>query len=833
MPNLVGIGNSQVPTNAMLGGLAYQDSVGEINIDKIKAIAPDTATDIFVYDTRKDSDGGAWRHRTQNTSWYNEIASATRGARKEFPVVAVIVTEAYEVIIYDGDDPNLSMWMRFTIPLYTPGGNYAYTPMGLVYYNAHPHNVINLSCVHMLNGHLFIGANRGGNASQSFSAGFEVNFINEEMYDYLHYPANSTRNSKWRLGGNVSQRNDTTSTNTPTSRYGSGGGVSQNKYLGFANDVDMKVFHDDPIDPSTGLPKPTIVVATPKGISIMRGTGANPEMTVNASGNEEVDNIFITKTNKLAFIHHADWVYYYDTPTTNKNGSYWNSLGGYLGRFTDTTRDWSAVQIPINVANDLTCHVEDRAFGHTNGLSLVDINTPSLAAATVGYKMHCDIATDFNTGWQMGDVKRALLSTTDSTDASLTARNLILNSTFTGGSTANWTGASNGVLTSPTGLGSYAGGTVLRITNTGGSNGRARSNSFSTTVGKQYGIRVSFTNKSSGGQYRVEVRQSGNDLVPMSGTTTAGIYEFIFTSAGTGTYTLELYCLGNNGEWAEFDNVYVYEMVQDRSDHPSGLSVVGAVPVSPVADGAELMAYGPFSSNSHLIQDYSSDLDYGTDDFYYMIWVNLSGHSPLQGIWSRQVQGQSSGNRIQVQTVGSANGEVAIYAGQNYTSIPGSALGIGVWHHLAMVRRSGVMYWYKDGVELVSYSDNTDYSNNAADLRLGGLNLGSQGQQYTNNHYQMSQGKLALFRTGKQAPSPQQLEKIYDDEKHLFAKNAKCSLYGSSNSVVAVALDDSDDTIHAGTSSGRSQFQGLTRINNTTTAVTTVISASDGLVAEQ
>ena len=37
MPNLVGIGNSQVPTNAMLGGLAYQDSVGEINIDKIKA----------------------------------------------------------------------------------------------------------------------------------------------------------------------------------------------------------------------------------------------------------------------------------------------------------------------------------------------------------------------------------------------------------------------------------------------------------------------------------------------------------------------------------------------------------------------------------------------------------------------------------------------------------------------------------------------------------------------------------------------------------------------------------------------------------------------------
>ena len=113
MPNLVGIGNSQVPTNAMLGGLAYQDSVGEIDIEKIKARTVDTATDIFVYDTRKDSDGGAWRLRTQNTSWYNEGANANRGNRKEFPAVAVIVSVSDKVIIYDGDDPNLSMWMVF------------------------------------------------------------------------------------------------------------------------------------------------------------------------------------------------------------------------------------------------------------------------------------------------------------------------------------------------------------------------------------------------------------------------------------------------------------------------------------------------------------------------------------------------------------------------------------------------------------------------------------------------------------------------------------------------------------------------------------------------
>ena len=56
--------------------------------------------------------------------------------------------------------------------------------------------------------------------------------------------------------------------------------------------------------------------------------------------------------------------------------------------------------------------------------------------------------------------------------------------------------------------------------------------------------------------------------------------------------------------------------------------------------------------------------------------------------------------------------------------------------------------------------------------------------------------------------------------------SAKEKVFNSTN-------DDSNNVVHAGTSSGRSEFQGLNRINNTTTAVTTEISASDGLVAEQ
>ena len=168
MPNLVGIGNSQVPTNAMLGGLAYQDSVGEINIGRIKARTNDSPVDIFVYDTSKDSDGGAWRKKATKQSWYNEILGTNfRGNRREFPAVAVIVVEGGKVVIYDGDDPNLPLWMTFQS--FSSGGgigsNYVLQYSGSAYRVA------------MLNGILVMGQ---GSAGDNWGNPI-VNFISEEI----------------------------------------------------------------------------------------------------------------------------------------------------------------------------------------------------------------------------------------------------------------------------------------------------------------------------------------------------------------------------------------------------------------------------------------------------------------------------------------------------------------------------------------------------------------------------------------------------------------------------------------------------------------------------
>ena len=64
----------------------------------------------------------------------------------------------------------------------------------------------------------------------------------------------------------------------------------------------------------------------------------------------------------------------------------------------------------------------------------------------------------------------------------------------------------------------------------------------------------------------------------------------------------------------------------------------------------------------------------------------------------------------------------------------------------------------------------------------------------------------------------------------LFHENAKATLYGSSDVVTALFMMMPPMQLHVGTSSGRSDFQGLRRINNTTTAVTTAISAHDEFI---
>jgi hypothetical protein len=165
-------------------------------------------------------------------------------------------------------------------------------------------------------------------------------------------------------------------------------------------------------------------------------------------------------------------------------------------------------------------------------------------------------------------------------------------------------------------------------------------------------------------------------------------------------------------------------------------------------------------------------------------------------------------------------------AGGIKSSIDSASSGVvadNIWSHLTVCRRSGIGYTYINGVNIHTNGYTENFSNTARNLYIG-VRFNQSATTWL--------GKMALFRASATAPSEEQITKIYNDEKPLFQENAQATLYGTSDAVTALAHDDSTNLLHVGTSSGRSVFQGLRRVDNTTTAVGAAISASNGLVIE-
>ncbi len=150
------------------------------------------------------------------------------------------------------------------------------------------------------------------------------------------------------------------------------------------------------------------------------------------------------------------------------------------------------------------------------------------------------------------------------------------------------------------------------------------------------------------------------------------------------------------------------------------------------------------------------------------------------------------------------------------------------WWHLGFLRSSGVLYVYVNGIQKYTIADTTNVSQTGATLQIGiaknvAITLGID----------VFAGSIALLRISATAPTAQQIAKIYNDEKVLFQDGAQATLFGASDAVTALAHDPVTDLLHVGTSAGRSVFQGLRRVSNTTTAVGTAISAFNGLVVEE
>ncbi len=826
MPNLVGIGNSQVPTNAMLGGLAYQDSVGEIDIDKIKAKTSDTATAIFVYDTRNDSDGGAWRHRTQNTSWYNESPSATRGARKEFPAVAVIVAQQQKLTIYDGDDPNLPMWMHFEFNTYSNGSSLSETPIGLGKVTSHPYRSLNISSVHMLNGYLFIGGNRVLNADSSH-AGYDLNFISELMHEYISYPTAANRTTKWELNGNIAQRNSTETIPTPTAgRYNNTG--TSRSILGVVNDVAMIVEPNAKTDPYTKLPIPTLAVATHLGTTIVRGNGVYEGETavdiVYTSGKDTQYVDFRKSDNALVMSMNANSIYVhviYEIPTSNKTGSHYYQKEGIDDEFyrTASSSNWNQslwIEGGSPASTGSVCRIANNVIAGNGGINVI---APNRQDHTGG--MVAEISHSYNSGYMFSDHRGAFLADTVSTNITATT---VTSNWATAGS---WNYQSQKITLASDGAGG------INITHADGGGSYVYSYlQFTVEADTDYMIQVDFTAYNSGDLEVVPAPYNSNNerinLHAVPGLSKGGQF-----GSGSNT-TLYLMINHNSTSTTTIKDVVVQKItdgVSDRSKSNKDLLVVGTINRAPVAAGAELVSYQPADSNSYL-EGMKSTSSLGlsmnfSNAWYMMFWYNTHGKMSLENYST-----SSYNNTILMISISDAGfylrGDVGTV---NLESSPfGNTEG---WNQVVTVYNgSDSLSVYKNS-NLVATRSMSVSNQDARVILFANSYNGNGGSEGTPNYSVATNAKMALARIGHGIPSQEFVTKMYQDELGLFQENAKCTLYGTSSAVTGLAYDDKTNVIHAGTSSGRSQFQGLTRINNTTTAVTTAISVSNELVAEQ
>tara|TARA_B100001287_G_scaffold79639_1_gene66316 strand:+ start:107 stop:2503 length:2397 start_codon:yes stop_codon:yes gene_type:complete len=798
MPNLVGIGLSQVPTNSMLGGLAYQDpehaSIKDLdlkNLSQINSEIDDTAVDVFVYDTRKDSDGGAWRKRTQHTSWYNEtLGTATRGTRREFPAVAVIVSTTTKVTIYDGDDPNLPMWMVFNVSnttwfkLYSSGSQ--------------------CSCVTALNATLCAGGNGAGIRLAV------VDFIKDNQYlteaGYTYYQTN----------GIVTRNNTTTHSND---------GGSKSIVNNVVNDVAMTVLPNAPIDDTTGLPVPTIAVATDGGVSVIKDDGTVIDLTYQENVNNQVPFLDIDSDGRIYWSGRKSGnvgIYFHeaDLPSSDSSSEPPVNLSVHQAGTVNAKRNLTAGTITDVVrTKDKTVLGIDGSDSKAH-LNLYNTTGNVNSGGSLDNFQIVDISKDYNTGYMHGDIKGAFLSDTDATNVSV-SDNLVSNGTFDS-NVDGWSLRGSG--TEPT----HSNG-KLQLTGNSSWHVVKFTRNYNFIAGEEYFVIFTMGGTSSRGV----VDYSGGVFHPTTGSnyyypSVAGTYTVRYTP-NTATPDFAFVFNNTSGDTGTLDNVSIIPAVQDRSVNAKGLQVFGTVTKSAVATGADLVAYTGWNSTNYLFQPYNSDLNF-TDTMMIMLWVKdwQSTRSLLHRGPSTTRNSKTSfylycdagyDYRFTLTTNGSTENNFEIPLDANQTG----------WQHLCFTLSGGIVKGFLNGEEktLTANSFAGNIFSQATDQNGLWIGMGPVGGTRPEN------ADIALLRLSASAPSAEQVKKIYEDEKHLFQENAKATLYGSSDAVTALAFDDTTNLLHVGTSAGRSEFQGLCRINNTTTAVDTAISASNGLVAEQ
>lgn len=768
----------------------------------------------IVYDTSKDSDGGAWRYRCGHTSWENEplaagkwlgeaanetaaraisgaatgdyfrnttdgkfyslnatsgVTEIFRGADRQFPSVVVIVAESSRVVIYN--EATGAMWMVFKAAVGWNNGAIHATP----------------TSVAALNGDLLLGTSDGLD---------RIRFVADWTWDYAssNYGGRDSLPLAARNSGGHTYRTGGTDFSLP----------------GLAGTIVAEVaavsLPNAPLDLETGGPSPTVVVASngnsAYGVSVIRQDG-----TVVIIGADTVSTTYTSVAfgprNELRAVRSDGNVYE------------WASDLSTIATGAAPTATYTTSSIPASLG--AVAAAVRGAFGSASGMTAIKGNPSTPSAGLVAA-----VSAAYTSGWMPGDCRGAWLADTVAETVAESGE-LVTNGLFDT-DVSGWTAGNGGTATWVSG--------EIQITNTAAAYGRV-SQPITTIPGATYRVSGSARRGTSTTVViNVGTAVGALDLgQAFSSASGQQQLEVQFTAVGAVSY-LTLAGDAANGSTMFFDNISSKRVSADRSIKGRGLVLHGSITKTAVATGAQLVAYSGFSAANYYDQPYASNLDFASGDFAFVLALKEASGNVSEVLFERAYYtgGAYSGARIRAEIDAAGKLKLTVSDGTNSASVTSTAaINDGVWRHgITLGSSGGNLILRQGGTDLaapVSRATVGSLNNANATLTVG---KGADGNAPA------AGASMALLRVSATVPSSDQGNQIRRDERALWADNAKCTLDGSSASILGLAYDDDTGLLHAVTSWGRSSFRGLQRVSSEATTYGTPrsVSAAAGVLVQ-
>lgn len=749
--------------------LAYPEQIRNL-------ITATDVVDVLVYDTRLDSDGGAWTERCTGASWYNEtLNTTTRGAKRAFPKVALIVAQQQRITIYDALELDGTgtprMWMVFD--------RISNDLSMLAIQTGTP-----LVAVAAMNGRIYRAVNNGTRSLVM------IDFIDDLAIRMGSDP------SSMRLG--IAGRNAVT-----PGLWFTGGAYPT---IGAATSLDTAVLPGAPTN-ALGVPIPTLLIGTTSGFNVLHPTGSNSARAAAVTFSGGIARGRFTRDGRIIVFGTSQSppssaeigpIPYASTQTnaawrTFRVGT--SAIGATGGIFL------SGMELSAGSLRDIA----DGALAQNNALNLIAEdtgNSPNSMVATVGQ--------GFNTGW-MPSTGIQLASLCDGVTGTISSAPIYSNngSDITG--FINPGGASAATLAVVSG--------ELELTAASTGNAYQQFTITGLVAGETYLLTGTARRGTTSANATIAmVSVSPETIVArFDNTTTSNVNGRFFFVATASSMFLRLYQAGVTtvGATSYYDNISIVPAARDRSLRDNGLEVVGTLTRTVVATDSDLVAYSGFSATNYLTQPSNTSLAIGTGDVAVMGWVNVSSFAssfPIalaQGADAIELGVGTAGFRFRLQSSTAATD----------LTVTGTTAITGQWVFVVGLRRAGTMEIWVNGVREAALAA----AAGTLTATPGALEVGRSASA-------SSLAGLALFRVTTYAPTPSQIARMYRDERTLFQAGAKAFLGGTAgNTVRRISRSRYTNRLGVSLSDGLAIFDGLQRVERQTSATLSPAMASDNV----